>query len=182
MLHGADLAGLRFDGYNLRCASLHTSNLQRSSFLFADLSGANLADADLAFADFTNAILDGALFKGAKLPHVDLRGRNFSRQDLSAVVFTGADLSAIDLSYAVLQQASLQDCHLSGTIRCCVDLWEGLGGHRNEGMRALGLLCLWHTFCMPSEKVRLDIECALHISRLHTLSGARPRAVSPFWR
>lgn len=98
-LRGLDLAGVCFDGADLRRAKLAECNLARATFRRADLSGASMWHSDLREAvfdecnleeaDFDFANLDGCTFKNAKVKKAIFPNPRQSLDEILASVRTG---------------------------------------------------------------------------------------------
>lgn len=103
-----EAAGARFDGVDLRKASLlecnfrgasfrkaklHEASVKECDFSDADLSEANLSDATAHDANFQNANLTGAELRGAKLCDADFRGAVLNGADFTDAVVDGAKLT-----------------------------------------------------------------------------------------
>ncbi|BBB92575.1 MAG TPA: pentapeptide repeat-containing protein [Methylomusa anaerophila] len=124
---GADFDGATFKGGNLQRAVLQNANFSGTTFESADLSGiiagktTGSPGVNLSFAYMPDAKLTDAHLNGANLSHVQLYGSSaradnavLEEADLSFSNFTGMDLSQVQLQGAILDEAILANCDLSG--------------------------------------------------------------------
>ncbi|MFB6604303.1 pentapeptide repeat-containing protein [Streptomyces noursei] len=103
-----------FDQADLERAVMDGTDLHRTWFRHADLTGAFMAKAFLNWSHFEQARLAGAFLDGAVAHRVlfdgaDLRGARLSGADLSGAWFRGARLDNADLRDANLGEADLYD-------------------------------------------------------------------------
>ena len=101
---------MKFVGSTLTNANFGSSDLYRTIFSWADLSGASLdhasgrwasfLGADLSTASLFQADLPWAAFNEANLTNANLAGANLKWADLSGADLTGANLLGTDLTRA----------------------------------------------------------------------------------
>jgi uncharacterized protein YjbI with pentapeptide repeats len=102
-LSNCDLRDSRFDGANLRKASLWSSQLEGASFARADLTEAGLSSVHAAGVSF-----QGARLAGCRLFLAELHGANFRGADLAAAELRSASLQGADLTGARLDRVDFQ--------------------------------------------------------------------------
>jgi uncharacterized protein YjbI with pentapeptide repeats len=91
------------------CGNFQGTDLRRSKFDDAKISGAIFDDAELQGASFNNADLRGASLKGGQL-----QGSSFNGANLQGASLSGAQLQGAFLFLTQLQGASLDGAQLQG--------------------------------------------------------------------
>lgn len=124
-LAGVDLRQMNFMGSSLVKANLSNTKLGRANFFMADLEGANLSGADLSQADMRGCILKdcnltGTILEGADLGRGNVVAPRFQSTGNKGLGQIGTH--ATDLSKAVLINANLQGCDMTGALMRGCDL------------------------------------------------------------
>jgi len=137
--HGAEsyahqsLSSRRFDGQDLRKASLQYSVISDASFVGAILSEADLSytvasDANFASAKLDRADIDYAVASDASFEKADLRGAQMCYCVLTDANFRQADCRGASFAYSLLNSADFSGADLRG-----VRLREASLGGRFDG-------------------------------------------------
>ncbi len=105
-MRASDLAGLSFDGVDLRWAKLAEANLTGCTFRNANLSRASLWHANLQGAVLDGATLEGADFDFANLDGVSIKGARFKKAIFPLGRLTIQTIQAAVKSGALLQMES----------------------------------------------------------------------------
>ena len=105
----AEVVGATFEGSELQGSIFQQAKLQGTTFTGSWLSGADFMGAQLQGSTFKGAWLDGANLTGAALP-----GASFENAQLQATDFRGAQLEGVSLEGAKLQGASFAYTQLQG--------------------------------------------------------------------
>lgn len=103
---GADVAGIKLDGENLRDKDLRGITAPGASMEKTILEDAKLAGADLR----------GANLRGARLDDADLRGVNFAGADLTDAVLTDTCLRGANFTGAVMKDVNANGAAVENTV------------------------------------------------------------------
>jgi uncharacterized protein YjbI with pentapeptide repeats len=103
-LVGIDLAGVNFEGANMKLAFCRGGNLEGANFRNATLYGINLEESNS---------------KGANMEGASLEGAHLRKADL-----TGANLRNTNMKLANLQDAILMDVDLTGASKLTLEQFE----------------------------------------------------------
>ncbi|MEM9650853.1 MAG: pentapeptide repeat-containing protein [Actinomycetota bacterium] len=114
------LAGIGFEGEDLRGADFSGAMLTGVRFTSADLQGADfsgavLNDVDLSGADLRGVNLTGVLINGTEFAGSDLTNTTFVNANMNRVEFGGADVSGADFTNANFTGGSTMDGFWSPT-------------------------------------------------------------------
>lgn len=109
-----ELPNVDLDWVDLSEADLSTKNLEKASFVNADLWATRLNGANLAGAAFTNARLSGADLRGADLTGATFKGADLNEAQLQDATLDGASFVGANLGAADLSGASLVGTDFSG--------------------------------------------------------------------